>query len=132
CRILNIKFILRIANDNVLDRSFSNHYSKWDHILLRQGLKLSHYILCQNDFQYQQLKKQFPRNTGEKIHNPFYFEEREQEDASNKRYIAWAAKIRYVKNLKLLYEIAALMKEEQFEIAGTYTRRDPETDEYLA
>lgn len=131
CRILKIKFVVRIANDNDLDRGYIKYYSNFIHGLLSLGIKFSHCVLTQNSFQYNQLRKRFPNKTALKIHNPFLFKEIEQNESTSPRYIAWVAKIRYVKNLKLLYEIATIMKEERFEIAGIRAEGDPETDEYM-
>lgn len=131
CKIFKIKYIQRIANDNDLDRGYIRYHSNLKYLLLLLGMKMSYCVLCQNDYQYNQLQNRFPNKKTLKIHNPFILKEIESPKNSGRKYIAWVAKIRYVKNIKLLYEIALLMPEERFVVAGILSDSDPETVEYL-
>lgn len=130
CRQLRIKFIIRLSSDNILDKRFLENYSKSHHLLLKSAIRSCDYLLCQNDYQYSQAKKLFQEKNIMKIPNPFLFQ-----DITTKRkktYIAWVANFRYVKNLKLLYEIASFLGTEEFKIAGVYSeKKDQETSEFM-
>ena len=101
---------------------------------MRTGLKLCHVILCQNDFQLNQVTKLFPKKPTLKIHNPIVLSGNKlEEKIGDRSYIAWLANFRFVKNLKALYEIALLLENEQFKIAGVYSnKKDEETTTYLS
>jgi glycosyltransferase involved in cell wall biosynthesis len=133
CRLLKIKFIQRISNDNQLDKRFRIHHSMVNHFFLFLGIRLSHYILCQNNFQWQVIRKKFPGKSVFKISNPVYLKnEAPAETESARSYIAWLGIYRYSKNLKLLYQVASLLKKEQFVIAGKEGAHcDQETAAYL-
>jgi glycosyltransferase involved in cell wall biosynthesis len=133
CRILNIKFIQRISNDNVIKNQFMKSNSVAHKFLLFQGFRLSHHILCQNNYQLHGIKKQFPDKSAIKISNPLYLKNHELgEDRLPEGYIAWLGVYRIQKNLKRLYEIAILLKNEQFVVAGKEgSNYDPETREYI-
>ena len=133
CHMLNIKFIQRLSNDNQLDYRFLKDHSIVHHFFLYAGLRLSHHILCQNNFQLQTIQKKFPRKSAIKIPNPMYLKNHEPDNNNDSRnYIAWLGIYRYQKNLKGLYQIASLLKNEQFLIAGKEGANcDPETSDYL-
>ncbi|AEW03326.1 group 1 glycosyl transferase [Niastella koreensis] len=133
CRILHVKYIQRISSDAHLDKRFRDTNSTIHHFLLYWGLKLSHHILCQNNYQLLKIKKKFPNKSAIKILNPYYL--KIQDLHTNEHtggYIAWLGLYRYAKNLKLLYQIAAILKHEQFLIAGKAgSNSDEETTVYL-
>lgn len=62
-----------------------------------------------------------------------YLKNHEPDNNNDSRnYIAWLGIYRYQKNLKGLYQIASLLKNEQFLIAGKEGANcDPETSDYL-
>lgn len=130
CRLLGIKHIVRLSSDNLLDERYLTRNSKINQWLMKKGIQMSDYVLCQNDYQLGLVRKLFPKKGYLKIYNPFIlsttvFENRER------RYIAWVANFRFLKNLKLLYEIASLLENEEFQIAGVYVNHHPEVDKYL-
>jgi|SRR5690606_34886812 len=130
CKKLNIKYIIRLSSDNILDDRFLENYSKTHQLLLKKAIKSCDYLLCQNDYQYSQAQKLFPKNNILKISNPFILTQSKKSSIRN--YIAWVGNFRYVKNLKLLYQIAKYLEHEQFEIAGVHSaNKDPETTEYI-
>lgn len=131
CKWLKIKYIIRLSNDNQLDERYLERHSKFEYILLKLGIQLSDYVLCQNDYQFGLVKKMFPNKRMLKIHNPYVFPEQQKGNGRIRGYIAWVGNFRFQKNLKLLYEIAVLLKNEKFEIAGVQIKTDSETDEYL-
>ncbi|HUP13975.1 MAG TPA: glycosyltransferase, partial [Niastella sp.] len=133
CRMLNIKFIQRISNDNVINMSFARNHSIVGRFLVFQAFRISHHILCQNNYQLQGIKKRFPGKSAIKISNPLYLNDPAlSEDRQPGGYIAWLGVYRMEKNLKRLYEIASLLRNEQFVIAGKEgANYDPETKEYV-
>jgi glycosyltransferase involved in cell wall biosynthesis len=132
CRLLKIKFIQRLSNDNQLDDRYLKDHTAAHHFFLFLGLRLSHHILCQNNFQLQIISKKFPGKAALKISNPLYLKNHEPQAAFSRNYIAWLGLYRHQKNLKLLYQVASLLKKEQFVIAGKEGARcDQETSEYL-
>jgi glycosyltransferase involved in cell wall biosynthesis len=133
CKLLKIKFIQRISNDNQLDSRFRTNHSAVHQFFLNLGLRLSQHILCQNDFQLQHIMKKFPGKSAIKITNPLYVKDHEPVDAvGSRRYIAWLGIYRHQKNIKLLYQAASLLKREQFLVAGKEGANcDQETSYYL-
>lgn len=133
CRMQHIKFIQRISNDNQVDRRYRKYYSAFNHSLLTFGFRFAHHILCQNNFQLQTIKKNFPGKSAIKISNPLYLKAPELgDDHRPGSYIAWLGIYRPQKNLKRLYEIASLLKNDTFVIAGKESGNcDEETSEYL-
>lgn len=133
CRLLKIKFIQRISNDNQLDKRFLNGRSAVHQFLLFCGFRVSHHILCQNNFQLLNIRKKFPGKPAIKLFNPLYINNLERVEGNHAgRYIAWLGIYRHQKNLKLLYQIASLLKKEQFVIAGKEGAHcDEETSFYL-
>ncbi|HUQ97512.1 MAG TPA: glycosyltransferase [Chitinophagaceae bacterium] len=133
CRQLHISFILRISNDSLLDDRFFNRNSKGHKFLQRAGMKLADYILCQNNYQFDIVRKEFPSKKVIKISNPVFINNNLPVVAATERkYIAWLGLYQYQKNLKGLYEIATLLKHEQFRVAGKEAAHyDEETLYYI-
>ncbi|MET0636786.1 MAG: glycosyltransferase [Chitinophagaceae bacterium] len=127
CRLLDIKFLVRISNDIIVDDRITKKFSKTYLYLQQHGLKLAYCIMCQNDYQYEQVKKRFPSKLVLKISNPVYQKfEGARPLAGPTSYIAWIGIFQYQKNLKLLYEIAKALPHQNFRIAG---KEDPKCDQ---
>lgn len=120
CKNLGIKKIIRIANDNVLDKRIYVDHKKTEAFFIKLGLKYSDLTLTQNEFQYQKLKKSYPKNAVFKFFNPVVIDQKflNPKNISRESYIAWVANFRYQKNLYLLYKIAKKLPELKFKIAG--------------
>lgn len=119
CKQLGIKYILRISNDFLLDDRFYKKYGRTHRYFQWKGLKLAYCILCQNDYQYGIVKKEFPGKPAYKISNPIAFKRYEPAPGETREnYIAWLGLFQYQKNLRLLYQVACLLKHERFCIAG--------------
>lgn len=133
CRRLKIKYVLRISNDYLLDDRIYKNYSRMHRFFQKRGIRLADYILCQNDYQFNIVTKEYPDKKALKISNPIFIQnEVETVAAPLKNYIAWLGLYQYQKNLPLLYQIASTLKEEQFIIAGKEgTTCDEETRNYL-
>lgn len=134
CHILNIKYLLRISNDNLLDERINRQHSWFKRFFLEKGIKMAYCILCQNEYQLSQIKKKYPQKQALKIPNPIYLSHIPTTDATQSRsYIAWVGLFQYQKNLKLLYEVANALKHEQFKVAGKELYgNDADTKSYLA
>lgn len=133
CKMLGIKHVIRISNDNLLDKRLKNTASTSHQFFLFLGLKWSDYILAQNEYQLRKLKKKFPNKPIVKFYNPIKINpEFLRAKKEMKGYFAWVANFRYQKNLKLLYQIAILLPDEEFKIAGVPTKHyDEESKEYV-
>jgi glycosyltransferase involved in cell wall biosynthesis len=132
CRKLKIKYVIRISNDFFLDERFLKHNTRLHQYFMSLGLKMSHYILCQNDYQLQQIEHKFPGKKVLKISNPIVLKSNNHLLENDRSYIAWIGIFQYQKNLKLLYEIASTMQDENFCIAGReQSKCDSETLYYL-
>ncbi len=116
---LSIPFIYRMASDKDADDKCKNKLLKYEYIAYNNGLKKTDAIICQNQYQYDNLKIKFPKKSLHIIHNPFLktydtnislFEDR--------KYVAWLGVFKQEKNLSLLYKIAKQVSEINFKIAG--------------
>ncbi|MBO9681218.1 MAG: glycosyltransferase family 4 protein, partial [Flavisolibacter sp.] len=119
CRQLKVKYILRISSDSLLDDRIYQRRSKLHLFFQTLGMRLSQCILCQNEYQFDLVKKKFPGKKVFKIPNPIFVKNNvSATDSSSRHYIAWLGLFQYQKNLPLLFEIASVLKEEMFWIAG--------------
>lgn len=133
CIPLKVKYILRISNDFLLDERIYKKHSIAFRYFLRLGMKLSYCIVCQNDYQYNIIKNDFPDKKAIKIHNPIFLRNNENPGGfQSRQYIAWIGLFQYQKNLALLYTIACLLKNELFFVAGEAKEKcDEETRTFL-
>lgn len=119
CKFTKTKQVLRIANDNDVDSSLYNDDKFHNNLLKNKGIKNSDFILPQNQLQFNILRSKFRVNNQLKISNPIVLN---PDFLKQKRklsgYIAWIANFRYQKNLKLLFEVASVLENENFKIAG--------------
>lgn len=133
CKVLGIRYILRISNDYLIDERFFQKHSRVHRFFQLWGMRLAYCILCQNTYQYNIIRKRFPNKRVNTILNPFIpGQEPEYIPASKRSYIAWLGLYQYQKNLKLLYEIASLLQDTEFRIAGKEESKcDDNTLHYL-
>jgi glycosyltransferase involved in cell wall biosynthesis len=131
CRILKVKNIIRVANDNILDERIYLNHSKLDAMYISLAFKTSHYILAQNEFQFNILVNKYPKKRVFKIFNPVIINREFLNPKGIKDgYIGWVANFRFQKNLALLFHIASKLVNEKFKIAGIpLIPMDPETEE---
>ncbi|MGY6521498.1 MAG: glycosyltransferase family 4 protein [Mongoliitalea sp.] len=134
CKSLGVKHIIRISNDNLLDERLKNTASKSHQFFLFLGLQWSDIIFTQNNFQHTKLSERFPRKPIFQLYNPIKITHNYLAPKKEmKGYIAWVANFRYQKNLQLLFNIASILPNEQFKIAGVPTSHfDPESEEFAA
>lgn len=134
CKMIGTKFILRIANDNMLDERILITHSRFKRYMIYRSFALADVILPQNRYQLGRLKEMYPHKKVHLLYNPFVIDKDYlKEKATKSGYIAWVANFRYQKNLKLLYEIAREFKEQSFRVAGApLPSMDEETASFLS
>jgi glycosyltransferase involved in cell wall biosynthesis len=115
-KLLKIKFILRISNDFLVDDRIKKKYPKILVLFLRYVYKYSDYVICQNKYQYEHLKKIRERGI-HLITNPFTYNNIDYTKVED-NYIAWLGIFQYQKNLPLLFEIVERLPNYTFKIAG--------------
>jgi glycosyltransferase involved in cell wall biosynthesis len=133
CKMLGVKLILRIANDNMLDKRILITHTPGRRFLIYRAFGLAEFIFPQNKYQFSRLTEMFPGKRIHLLYNPFVIDAQYlvPKKAMN-GYVAWVANFRYQKNLKLLHELAEEFKEYQFKIAGApLLPLDDETSTYL-
>lgn len=117
-RMLNVPFIYRVANDVDVDERLSNRLSFPEMILFKYGLFSSNAILCQNNYQYYNLRSKY-LNKLYVIYNPFYIKKLNHIiPLSARSYVAWLGIFQRQKNLPALLEVVRKMPEMEFRIAG--------------
>jgi glycosyltransferase involved in cell wall biosynthesis len=132
--LLKIRFVFMAASDKDADDRYKNVHGLLPQILFRYGLKRAVLIVCQNNYQYQGFKKQFPEKEIMLMHNPFFTDEKLPPlvPKEQRKYVSWIGNFVAVKNLGGLYKIVQTTPDIQFKIAGTIKKNtDPETHQYL-
>jgi glycosyltransferase involved in cell wall biosynthesis len=131
CKILKIKLIVRVSNDILVDERIKTKYSSLLSFLLRIIYKKTDFVICQNDYQYNELKKLNINNLF-KITNPFAFSVGELSKSPNNSYVAWLGIFQYQKNLPLLEKIVSTLPNIHFKIAGSKAQKlDDDTKEAI-
>lgn len=123
-KTLKVPFLYRVANDMDTDQRYKEGMPKYAQIAYQYGLKNADAVLCQNQYQHDAIRKNFPQKPVWILHNPFpktvdvlpaLFSERQ--------YIAWLGVFKKQKNLPRLYETARQMPELHFKVAGMPGKR---------
>jgi len=119
-RRLKIPFVYRVANDMDTDERYKARLSKWRQIVYQFGLKHADTIICQNNYQYESLKKRYDNKRISVIHNPFHYEGdlTAIRALNERRYVAWLGIFQHQKNLPVLLEIVRCLRNVEFRIAG--------------
>lgn len=117
---LHIPFIYRVANDMDSDKRLEDRLPKFEQLIYAYGLKHAEAIICQNNYQYDQMKKKYPQKKLAIVHNPYYYdgEYPEIKLKNEKKYVAWIGIFQYQKNLPLLLEVVTSLPEIEFKVAG--------------
>jgi glycosyltransferase involved in cell wall biosynthesis len=119
CRILKVKQIIRVANDNMLDHRIKLTHTYFDRFFIDLAFRRASVILVQNQFQYEKLITRFPKQKIVKFSNPFIINtDFLKVKPKMEGYIAWVANFRRQKNLELLFRIAETLPLEKFKVAG--------------
>lgn len=124
------KFIHRIANDVDTDSRIKTRLNFVSRFLYKTALKNTDLILCQNEYQYHNLKSFLNNKNIVQIHNPILIDPllKPIKKNANTSYVAWVGIFQYQKNLPALYEIVNKLHDIEFRIAGTARKKiDPDT-----
>lgn len=117
--LLGVRQILRLANDNNLDRNLGNKNTRIQNFFQDLGFSISTLVVAQNEFQFSFLKSKYRVKKLAKISNPIVLDKNYLRIKKQYfGYIAWAANFRRQKNLALLFELAELLSDEHFCVAG--------------
>jgi len=116
----NIKFIYRVANDADTDERIKQRLPNVTRFFYEQSLKITDVILCQNQYQFKNLKRKFPDKSIAVFHNPYDFGEHLPliKPLNERKYVAWLGIFQYQKNLSALSEIVKALPSLEFRIAG--------------
>lgn len=120
CNILRIPFVYRVANDIETDDRLILNRSYFDSMLFKFALKFTNAIICQNQYQEQNIKKKLPNKPIKIIYNPYHFDNDKYKGNLNRRYVAWLGIFQQQKNLPRLYQIIKDLPQVDFKIAGNY------------
>lgn len=133
CKLLGIRHIIRVANDPEVEFSLNPKYPFHHKKLINASYKMADIVLAQNVFQFEILKKRFPKIKISKVFNPIVLDKDFLKTKFQfEGYIAWVANFRYQKNLRLLFEVALLLPLEKVKVVGqTLLPLDEETEFYL-
>jgi glycosyltransferase involved in cell wall biosynthesis len=135
-KTMGVPFIYRVANDADADSRHKAHLRFYEQLSFAYGLKNSHMILCQNQYQLTKMKFRFPEKPVHLISNPYsgnILSPSLVPRLNSRAYIAWLGLFRKEKNLPLLYCIAHKLPRLKFKIAGSPVgnRLDNETKRAL-
>jgi len=132
-KVFNYKYIQRISNDIVYESTtYKKKLGAYRFALSKIGIKQADLILCQNDYQLENIRKLVVKSIIMKLYNPFYFHCEKIDVMRVRRYIAWIGIFQYQKNLGKLYEIASKLPNYYFKIAGErYLHIDKETEKAI-
>jgi glycosyltransferase involved in cell wall biosynthesis len=118
-KLLNKPYIFRVANDPDVDERIKLLLSKVDYLFYKLGVKIAKSISCQNGYQYEKLRKKYPKKNIFIIHNPYLIKHAGGlYKKSERTYVAWVANFRYQKNLPALLKIVKKLQSFKFKIAG--------------
>lgn len=135
CWRLRVPFVYRVANDIEMDRRIRERLGFLQRTAFFLGLFSSHAIICQNEYQFQRIRRRFPWKRVAKISNPFAISTIGTEPIRpyrERKYVAWLGVFQYQKNLPALVRVAARMPQLEFRIAGRRaTTVDHETEQAL-
>lgn len=115
----DVPFVYRVANDMDTDGRYRKGMPHYARLSYRYGLKNAAAVVCQNQYQYDNIRQQFPQKPAATIPNPFLKTvDVPPIPVEKRKYIAWLGVFKNQKNLPLLYDIARLMPDREFKVAG--------------
>lgn len=119
-KFLRIPFIHRIAHDTHVDERIYTTVNKRRIFLFKIGLKYADFVVAQNGYQLEKLKKTYPQKNIFILHNPFEMENKEIDitPKSERDYVAWVGNFRQMKNMEALYKLVQQLPSIKFKIAG--------------
>ena len=131
CKLLKIKTIYRPTNDIEFDDRLHSRKKYLNTYLFKLGRRLSDFIICQNDYQYNKSIKLYPKKNVLKIQNPIITNNNTKSFVKGD-YVSWLGIFQKQKNLELLIEIIKKCPEIKFKIAGKPKERENYTTSLIA
>lgn len=121
-RLLRIPLVYLITNDKDADDRYKLVEDKPTSISYQYALRQAKIIVCQNDYQFQQFHKRFPKKKFLIMYNPYFSETplptiRPQEV---RHYISWIGVFGKQKNLPALLDLIRAFPDQEFRIAGSF------------
>jgi glycosyltransferase involved in cell wall biosynthesis len=119
-KLTSTKFVYRIASNMETDGGYKTILSKAEQLGFEFGISMADIVLCQNEYQYKNIKLKYPQKECLVIHNPFYVKHSQNSngDHNRKEYVAWLGNFRYQKNLMALLKTVESLPNTEFKIAG--------------
>ncbi|MGB3849309.1 MAG: glycosyltransferase family 4 protein [Tunicatimonas sp.] len=118
-----VPFVYRAANDMDADDRHKSRLSFMEAYLYRSGLRNANAIVCQNSYQHQKFKEQFPDKSIIILHNPYQFGDRSAvKPLSQRKYIAWLGVFQPQKNLTALLDVVQSLPHYHFNIGGKLSK----------
>ena len=127
---LGVPFVHRVSNDDDTDERIRSKITKYQLMAYRYGVARADLVLCQNRYQYDQVRQRYPQKNVAIISNPFDTTQPLPTIVPRKerKYIAWLGVFKRAKNMPLLLHVARELPEMEFMIAGTpHNRLNKET-----
>tara|TARA_Y100001970_G_scaffold168897_1_gene206538 strand:+ start:16212 stop:17327 length:1116 start_codon:yes stop_codon:yes gene_type:complete len=123
CMLQRKKFIYRVGSDIDSTYKVKNKLSGLSYYSYIYSLHKANLLICQNEFQKENLSKRFPNKKIIKLYNPYNFNKitNSYDEERNRSGIAWIGNFREVKGLPYLFEIAKENPNIEFNIAGTFS-----------
>ena len=120
CFFLGKKFIYRVGSDIDSTIDVKKKLGLIASVMFKYSLKRATLILCQNDYQIDNLSKRFPKSKLKKIYNPIKIQDfkKSNSNKNENNQVAWIGNFRPVKNIHKIIPIAKKFPELKFKIAG--------------
>jgi glycosyltransferase involved in cell wall biosynthesis len=117
---LQIPFVHRIASDIDADDRYKNEMLFYERVAYRYGRGRASLIICQNDYQFAQMRRAYPDKRLLLLENVLDVPARTPAPRArrDRRYVAWLGVFRKPKNLSLLAHVAESAPEMEFHVAG--------------
>lgn len=119
--LLKVRLGYIVTNNKDTDERAYMEGSKISNYFFKYSLIKADIAICQNKYQYDNLRAQFPTKNLVIIQNPYSVENILQKcpDRSERNYIAWVGIFSKQKNLPGLLQIVKKLPNYQFKIAGS-------------
>ncbi|MFA5010587.1 MAG: glycosyltransferase [Ignavibacteria bacterium] len=116
-KVSNAFLIQRISNDFMVDDRFIDEIGRLKYFMFLRGIYFVNVILVQNSYQQENIKNKFPKKNILKLYNPFSIQNNKMYFGMG-NYVAWIGLFQRKKNLSALLNIAKILPDIKFKIAG--------------
>ncbi len=113
-------FVYRVVSDKDVDERIKKKLHKRDLFLYRSALKNTNIFVCQNNYQYENMKEKFPKKKCCILYPPFEIsKDLAPLKGKEKSFIAFmGGGFRYEKNIVELENVAKFLPDVKFKITG--------------